>query len=259
MAIVDETTHFEPIEESPSIDLHQVDFRYEPFPMGWAADVISPGYYEQLAACWPPERLFAYKPGLGNKYSLSSVNNPEQYHAFLERSEPWQMLYRLVKSEAFIEYVLECLRNHNIDLGLTADQLNSRFEFSMLSGNGGNIVPHTDAPQKVITLVIYIVRPGEWNPAYGGGTSALKPKDVRKTYNDLNIQLGFNEVECLYTYPFVPNGCVVFIKTFNSYHAVYPIMGREDLPRRSLTINLELKQEPRVAYIMRNRSRFRLA
>jgi hypothetical protein len=258
MATVDEMTRFDSIEETPSIDLHQVDFQYEPFPMGWAANVISPGYYEQLIAAWPAEHLFLYKPSLGNKYSLSSINNPELYHAFLAQSEPWMMLYRLVKSEAFIEYVLECLRNHNIDLGVTAAQLNSRFEFSMLSGNGGNIVPHTDAPQKLVTLVIYMVRPGEWNSAFGGGTSALKPKDVRKTYNDLNIQLGFNEVECLYTYPFVSNGCVVFVKTFNSYHAVYPIMGRADLPRKSLTINLELKVEPRLEYIVGNRSRFRL-
>jgi len=128
----------------------------------------------------------------------------------------------------------------------------------MLSGNGGNIRPHTDAPQKVITLVIYMVRPGEWNPAFAGGTSALKPLDVRKTYNDVNIQLGFDEVQCLYTYDFVPNGCVVFVKTFNSYHAVYPIQGREDLPRKSLTINIELKQEPRATYINSNQIKFRL-
>ena len=32
--------------------------------------------------------------------------------------------------------------------------LEARFEFSALPADGGNIVPHTDAPTKIVTMVV---------------------------------------------------------------------------------------------------------
>ena len=141
------------------------------------------------------------------------------------------------------------MRRHNIDLGYAASQLSSRFEFSMMSADRGSIMPHTDAVNKLITLVVYMPRRGEWDPSYGGGTSILRHRDVRRNFNQLNVQVGFDEVECLHTYPYLPNTCVLFIKTFNSYHAVYPMQGPPELMRRSLTINIEDKHDPRLPYI----------
>ena len=131
------------------------------------------------------------------------------------------------------------LRSHNIDLALANStwrerakkrfkalrkgnrqphipRLRSRFEFSSMPVTGGNIRPHTDHPSKVVTMVIPILRQNEWNEDYGGGTSVVWPKDRTSSYNLTNTYLDFDEVDCVRTYPFEPNQCLVFVKTYNS-------------------------------------------
>ena len=103
--------------------------------------------------------------------------------------------------------------------------LSARFEFSMLPADGGSVIPHTDAPGKLITLVVSMVKEGEWNPALGGGTEVNRPKDHRLAYNELNRQAEFADVEALDTFEFTPNQAVIFVKTFNSWHCVRPMTG----------------------------------
>jgi hypothetical protein len=232
-----------------ALSLERIEFRYEPFPIGFVRNVLDGEFYDKLLAAWPEDHLFEYKPGLGNKYSLSEVNHGDIYEAVVGEVEPWRLLHQWIKGPEFIEYVLATMRRHNIDLGYAASQLSARFEFSMMSADRGSIMPHTDAVNKLITLVVYMPREGEWDPRYGGGTSILKPRDMRRNFNNINVQVPFEEVECLHTYAYVPNACVLFIKTFNSYHAVYPMQGPPDLMRRSLTINIEDKHDPRLPYL----------
>ncbi len=235
--------------QQTALCLDKIELRYEPFPIGFVPDALEPDYYEQLLAAWPEDHLFEYKPALGNKYSLSEVNHADIYEAVISEVEPWRVMHHWIKGPEFIESVLDTLRRHNIDLGYAANQLSSRFEFSMMSADRGSILPHTDAVNKLITLVVYMPRPGEWDQRFGGGTSILRARDPRRNFNQLNMQLAFDDVECLHTYPYLPNTCVLFIKTFNSYHAVYPMQGPADLMRRSLTINIEDKHDPRLPYI----------
>lgn len=123
--------------------------------------------------------------------------------------------------------------------------LGARFEFSVLPGDGGHILPHTDAPQKLVTLVISMLDDGTWREEWGGGTEVLRPKDPRFAFNKMNRYLAFDEVEPVRCLPFQPNQCVVFVKTFNSLHAVSPVGGGSGVLRRTLTINIErLDTEP---------------
>ena len=110
----------------------------------------------------------------------------------------------------------------------------------MMPSTGGCIKPHTDSPQKLITLVYSIVSSGEWKPEWGGGTDVLRVKEPRNSFNHVNRQAEFAEVDVIKTFEFVPNQLVVFVKTFNSWHAVRPMTG-ENPPamRRTLTINIE--------------------
>jgi hypothetical protein len=122
-----------------------------------------------------------------------------------------------------------------------ATAIKSRFEFSMLPADGGHIKPHTDSPGKLITLVVSFCDEREWQASFGGGTTVLRPLDQRQVFNHLNRQLEFADTEVLHEFPFEPNQCVIFVKTFNSLHAVSPMRGI-GLPvmRRTLTINIEL-------------------
>ncbi|WP_417710640.1 hypothetical protein [Roseibium aggregatum] len=245
------------------LKLNGPHFDYEPYPVCYVKDVLPSDTYRELVKSYPDKALFKYMPNLGHKYSLSDINNPENYYAFLSRSPAWKAFYDHVKSEEFIDNVLDMLSANNVDLGLRRlkviskdgqrkasvlsrirrkTEVSARFEFSMMPANGGQILPHTDAPHKLITLVLSMMEPGSWDHAWGGGTSVCLPKDRTKVFNHVNKAMRLDQVETLKTFPFEENQCVLFVKTYNSWHHVAPMIGPDDAPlRKTLTINIESK------------------
>src|SRR4030095_2113636 len=146
------------------------------------------------------------------------------------------------KSIDFREQVLSFLRLHRSDEilnGRPADSFVSRFEFSALPTNGGSQRPHTDSPRKVVTLVLSLMKEGEWLPGWGGGTSICRPKDKALYSNYANQYLDFDDVEVVDTLPFAPNAGVMFVKTSVSWHCVTPINVPDDGPiRKTVAISL---------------------
>jgi hypothetical protein len=247
------------------LDFSRLKLRYEPYPIGIAKNVFDDRVYGQLVASYPKTEQFKYMPDLGRKYSLSEVNNPERYRQFLADNPVWKEFHDWVKSRDFLRKVFKALDEGGVPLGLThyaSDRflqrqrgkylefrslagmfsyLSARFEFSAMPADGGSILPHTDAPNKLVTLVISMCGRGEWDPSFRGGTAIVRPHDARKYFNVQNNYLGFDDVETLATWEFEPNQCIVFVKTFNSWHAVDPMPGPEGLLRKTLTINIERK------------------
>jgi hypothetical protein len=245
------------------IQYDQMKFDYEPYPIGIARPALEPDFYRALVESFPPAKLFEYKAEKGGKYSLSQVNHAAEYARFIKSSAPWQKFYDYIKSKNFVDEALAMLKKHEIDLGFPSprplDQiylkmralkrgnpvphfakLKSRFEFSAMPSTGGNIIPHTDHPKKIITMVIPMLHDDEWNDAWGGGTTVVWPKDNKKIFNRMNNYLDFDKVRKLNTYPFEANQCLVFIKTSNSWHAVLPMTGKDPkILRKTLTINIE--------------------
>ena len=241
-----------------------LDLRYEPFPIGLAKPLLDAATYDDMLASYPDPALFAYLAKVGHKYSLSEKSNPKAYHDHIRAKPVWREFHAMIKSRQFLEDIIAALAERQVDLGykklptplkrtvklarnllrgrLDAGRppLSARFEYSMLPAAGGYVIPHTDAPGKLITMVVSMVAEGDWDPALGGGTDVNKPKDPRLTYNELNRQAGFDEMEVLDTYAFTPNQGVVFIKTFNSWHSVRPMTGTDPaVMRKTLTINIE--------------------
>lgn len=239
-----------------------LEFRYEPFPIGLAKPLIAPDQYREFLANYPPVERFKYLAKLGHKYSLSENFDPKAFKAYLKSNPVWDDFNRWIKSRDFIRGILEALRERHLDLGYDADmsvtrqlrkrishggnlnwsaaRLNARFEFSMLPADGGHILPHTDSPTKVITLVVSMVDEGEWDPAFGGGTDVNQARDIRYNFNQVNKQGRFEEMDVIDTFEFTPNQAVVFVRTFNSWHSVQPMKGAgSDAMRKTLTINIE--------------------
>ena len=247
------------------LSFKNTNFIYEPYPIGVARDAFESSFYDELVDSFPPQDLFSFMPLHGNKYSLSELNNPDAYHEYVRQNRAWRDFHQWIKREEFPAEILAMLCQHNIDLdvppvhgnGATSERswldkfrsrrpqhstpdLSARFEFSMLPADGGFIKPHTDSPQKIVTLVIAILPPGEWNPSFGGGTEVLRPRDIKNNYNYKNRYLEFDDVETLATFDYTPNNCVIFIKTFNSLHGVRPMKASDPkLMRKTLTINIE--------------------
>lgn len=241
-------------------------FRYEPFPIGLAKPVMDQSTYQELVDSYPPIEYFHYIAKLGKKYSLSERFNPSRYQSLIQSQPVWREFHRWIKSDEFVAGVLNALKERHLDLGydisassgrrlmqLIKDilrgrttarlaRLRARFEFSMLPADGGHILPHTDAPSKIVTLIISMLNEGDWNPTFGGGTDVNRMKDTTRSFNWLNSQGRFEDMEVLDTYPFTPNQAVVFIKTFNSWHSVRPMQGAGSTSmRKTLTINIETR------------------
>ena len=246
-----------------SFSLANLELRYEPFPIGVARPIMDDASYRTYLDGYPPMELFEYIPKVGNKYCLSEKYNAPKYHEWIREHGCWREFHRWVKSPDFVFLVLDELARRSVDLGFkrrsTAqmvqrrvrsllsgrwwqgeDRLSARFEFSMLPADGGSVTPHTDNPDKIITMVVSMVRPGEWDPAYGGGTEVNRHRRPELSFNRMNGKAEFEDMELLDVYEFEPNQCVLFVKTFNSWHCVRPMQGKgSNAMRRSLTINIE--------------------
>lgn len=245
--------------------LENLKLRYEPFPIGLAKPIMDDSTYRAFLDSYPPQELFEYIPKVGHKYCLSEKYHPEKYHDWVKNHATWRELHRWIKSDDFVFMVLDELKERHIDLGFermsqgkrlrkqlknalsgkwwkAPEQLSARFEFSMLPAEGGSVTPHTDNPDKIVTMVVSMAREGEWDPAYGGGTEVDRHKNPELSFNRMNGKAEFSDMEALETYEFEPNQCVLFVKTFNSWHCVRPMQGNgSKAMRRTLTINIETR------------------
>jgi hypothetical protein len=239
-------------------------FRYEPYPIGLVKPLMAESAYRAFLDNYPDLALFQHIPKQGNKFSLSEKNNPKEYEDFVQSNTVWRDFRKWIKGDAFIIEIVDAMRRHGIDLGYEGPlpprkrlsktarnlmrgrldagppNLRARFEFSMLPADGGTVKPHTDAPGKVITIVVSMVADGEWDPACGGGTDVNRFKDPQRGFNWTNRQADFEDVDVVDTFEFLPNQAVFFVKTFNSWHSVRPMaVAGSKAMRRTLTINIE--------------------
>jgi len=246
------------------LQLSNLEIAYEPYPIGVIAPVFESGLYQEMRRLFPPLELMKFLPKHGSKYSLSEKYNAAQYREYVAQHQLWRDFHKYVKSDDFIFSIIDALRAHKVDVGLhrksqslatrwlkllrnvrrghlpiTRAPLEARFEFAALPAADGYVVPHTDSPGKIITIVITMIEAGVWNPAWGGGTDILKPKDPSDSYNYLNQQLNYDQCDVVRTVNYLPNQAMLFVKTFNSLHGVQPMKGPKGVVRRTLTINIE--------------------
>jgi hypothetical protein len=240
-----------------------LELRYHPFPIGQIQSAVDEKLYDEMIAAWPALDLFEYKPELGHKYALSQKCHGKEYKAFVRGTPVWARFDQWIRSDAFVETLIGRLQSNHIDLGYrpgiswrrqTIKNMNAivrgrpsnrgarlaaSWEFQMMPASGGFLLPHTDAPSKIVTMTLSMLRPGEWDTSWGGGIDIGVAKDDRFAYNQLNAQADFGDLEWVDTFPFVRNTAVVFVKTYNSWHGVRPLHGPDDgTMRRNLVINI---------------------
>ena len=247
------------------LTFENVEMRYEPYPLGVIRPAIEPGFYDELVSNFPDISLFGNLEKYPYKLSLSEKFAADNYHRFLRENGPWGRFHAWVKSDEFIRAMVGFLRENHVDLPLDdalegtparlkrwgrsirrgrlprpAGKLTSRFEFSVLKADGGEVAPHTDTPRKVITLVISMIGDGEWPVEAGGGLDINRATDPAYAYNWKNRMVPWDKIEVIDTVPFVPNQCTVFVKTHNSLHSVRRMTETgSDLLRKTVTIVIE--------------------
>lgn len=247
------------------LNYNAAEVRYEPYPLVVLRPALDAATYDELCDNFPDISLFGPIRGFDYKLSLSEKFASENYHRFIKENKPWNCFHSWLKSDEFIRGTVEFLKSRNVDLDIdecfepaskrigralsairrgrwpsSPLRLRSRFEFSVLKADGGEVAPHTDTPKKIITLVQTMIKEGEWDPALGGGLDVNRPTDPSYAFNWKNRMVPWDKIEILDTVPFVPNQCTVFVKTFNSLHSVRKMqeLGSKAL-RKTVTIVIE--------------------
>jgi hypothetical protein len=250
------------------LNFNKVEMRYEPYPLAVLRPALDNTLYDRLASSFPDESLFGTLAKYPYKLSMSEKFAAQNYSKFLRENADWNRFHAWVKSDKFIRDTVEFLKANYVELPLSdafesgserlnryakalkrghlpgrATRLRSRFEFSVLKADGGMVEPHTDAPRKVITLVLSMIRDGEWQPSFGGGLDVNRANDNRYAFNWENAVVPWDKVDLVATIPFVPNQCIVFVKTHNSLHSVRPMTqkGSKAL-RKTVTIVIEREE-----------------
>jgi hypothetical protein len=239
--------------------------RYEPYPLVVLRPALQAGLYNELCDSYPDTALFGTHPKYEYKLTLSEKFQADNYNRFIEGNKPWKRFHTWLKSDEFIRETVDFLKDCQIDLDAeecfepawkrlgrvlgavghgrlpsVAPRLRSRFEFSVLKADGGEVAPHTDTPKKIITLVLSMIKDGEWDPEIGGGLDVNRAVVTQYSFNWKNQKVPWEKIEVLETIPFVPNQCTVFVKTFNSLHSVRKMTERgSQALRKSVTIVIE--------------------
>lgn len=124
---------------------------------------------------------------------------------------------------------------------LEVDDLVLQIEFSSIEA-GAHLPPHTDAPDKLISCVLYLPdRP--WDPAWGGETVAYRPTDESRVDNWCSRGSTAEGMRLLGAVPFVPNRMFWFVKTHDSWHGVTPVTAPLGIGRRSFNVSLAIRPE----------------
>jgi hypothetical protein len=182
----------------------KLPFSFKPFPYGFVPDAVSPELLQEMRANFPPRDLavLMYDDRPSGKLSLSDIKNPSAYHAWIEAHPLWK-------------------------------QFQARLEFSWIPADGGFINPHTDAANKLISIVVPV---GEWNEAWGGETEMMTLKNWIPVHD--GKPYAWDEFDTLFTAPFRPGSANFFMKTHCSWHGVRPCRGPANAWRMSINLNV---------------------
>lgn len=187
--------------------LRNADIHRYPFPHFFVRDVFPADFYEELIHGLPSNDKYHE---LSDVYKARGITKGDDHHPMLESFETayfgTQMLH--VFNKEFYERYPNNARP------------NFRSEFRFVHDTEGYAIgPHTDAPQKVLSLLFYL--PENFFDS-DVGTGLYVPSDHQKTCEG-GPHYPFEGFEEAWRAPFLPNSCLGFWKTPNSWHAVEKI------------------------------------
>ena len=235
------------------------EVRTQPFCYFQIDDYLPDLLYRSLRDSFPDGST--YESDGSGKLGFRSSDEPDDFERFCERHPNWQRLLDFFRSDAFVLDVRRALspslvaarnwkgrrRWRNCSEAetptsrlryLLEEPVRTTFQISQLP-NGAEVVPHTDAPRKLVSLMLYF-RDDEWEDAFGGGTVFFEPRDAERA-RDWNPtdRIPFSELEEIGSCGFARNRLAGFVRSQNSYHGVRRIEGPPGASRRALLINIK--------------------
>ncbi len=196
-----------------------------PYPHFFVRDVFPTDFFAQLLGSLPSDEGYAPLAG--------GYQNRKAASCDLALMKPFE-------DSMFGMQVLQIFSRQFFDRYPSQNRPNFRQELRFIRDSEGyKIGPHTDAPQKVVSLLFYL--PVDFLDS-DCGTGIYVPDDHKLTCpgGPHHPFGGFKEV---WRAPFVPNSCFGFWKTSNSWHAVEKISRK--IRRNVLLFNIYEENAPR--------------
>jgi len=215
--------------------IEAIPISLEPFPH-WTADRFLPAeMFEQMAANWPQLDEFVPYPETGRvppgTYTLRHViplNERGLTHMSSGRRDYWEAIAACLGGPTLLHSLLARLSPYAIpgDLAgrLTPDVL------LVEDQSGYRLPPHTDAPQKLFTWIVYFA---DDESRVDLGTTMYKTLD-RSLLGAKEVHHPRDRFEVAGFVPYRPNGSLCFLRTKASFHGVEPV--EIDGARRRLMI-----------------------
>jgi hypothetical protein len=143
--------------------------------------------------------------------------------------------FKILKFPKFEDFSLKKSKYHYLSL---YNKMKTTIQFSYIL-NGGMIVPHKDATDKLITLMLYFP---ESEKEYSVGTSFWETSYKNQTDQHLDEEKEkknfFLQSKEIYKSEFRPNKIIGFIKNNKSWHSVEKFnLGIKKYIRKSININ----------------------
>lgn len=245
------------------------DLRLEPFCFFCVDDYLPGDLYETLRASYPEGS--GYRSNDEGKLGFRSSEDPEGVERFCAEEPAWAALFAFFRSDEFLDDARETLfpalrrarpgwpgrrpwynaNTRPVPGNWLRYQLQepvlTTFQFSRL-GRDAVVVPHSDAPRKLFTMLLYFRDP-DWRDDWGGATEYYEPLDPQRARRwAATDRIPFEEFKAIGSTGFVANRLAGFVRAPNSFHGVPPISCPPERARDAFMINVK-----RVKWSKRNR------
>lgn len=251
-----------------------------PFPVLEVSDYLPADLYAALLEAYPDPKQAGVRHGMKNYLKSGTA----AFAAFQETSPVWAQLLEYVDSDEFLSHVYDvaqptiraargawgarpwCRNGVPLDRRSRPQALSNRLlrrseylevetgiELSSME-NGHRITPHSDAPYKLVSILVYFPFP-DWEQEWGGGTQFFRPRTAaaeRRWCNaDVNHVKHFGEeglerfdadMECFHTAQFSHNRLAMFCKSDHTFHAVAQVACPDNRRRNALVLNVNIKE-----------------
>lgn len=218
-----------------------------PFPHLVVDNLLPEDVLAEIHRLWPTEEQFQTLTDLGrvslNKYEARRVISMKSIQARMDsmRATFWLAIKSFMFSQEFNMAIINQLKDAR-DARVKRDGLQKKAygpdSLIVEDQDGYFIPPHTDHPKRLLTVLIYLPQ-DDSTAEYG--TSLYRPK-IDMSNMDPCGHYKFHVFDKITTVDYIPNRLVAFIRDFNTYHGVEPMVA-PPRPRRLLIHQLEEKQE----------------
>jgi hypothetical protein len=216
-------------------------------------------FYQRLRETFPDEST--YESDDSKKKGFRSSIESDPFDDFCNANSAWRKLIDFFSSAEFTEDTrktlapallnargiaehrpwLDCTKRavpNNPFRYLFQEPTRTTFQISLLPRDGV-VVPHTDAPRKLVSLLLYFRDP-DWEDSYGGATEFYTPldPDAARGWAPTD-RIPFEQFKVIGTAGFKRNRLSGFVRSDASFHGVPPITCPPEMARRALLINIK--------------------